>query len=95
MGVTHLGFGGFRAVQGYAAVTCSDWRAFHSWRADHPDYIGVVTVLDHQGEQLTIVDWPSPTDSAADSSLERLGWRRVGPWGPDGRGRRGAPVSRD
>ena len=77
------------------AVTCSDWRAFHSWRADDPGYNGVVTVLDHQGEQLTIVDWPSPTDLAADSSLERLGWRRVGPWGPDGRGRRGAPVSRD
>jgi hypothetical protein len=77
---THPDFGGFRAIQGYASVTCSDWHAFHLWQADDPGFTGVVTVLDHQGEQLTMVDRPVPTDQAADRSLERFGWRRVGPW---------------
>ena len=47
---THPDFGGFRAIQGYASVTCSDWHAFHLWQADDPGFTGVVTVLDHQGD---------------------------------------------
>jgi len=39
--------GPFRAVQGDTAVTCVDWQAFHSWRADDPAFTGLVTVMDH------------------------------------------------
>jgi len=87
--------GGFRAVQGDTSGTCVDWRAFHAWQADDPGFAEVVTVLDDHGGQLTMVNWPSPTDLSADRSVERMGWQRVGSWAPDRMGRRGAAVRRD
>ena len=84
----------FRAVQGDSAVTCVDWQAFHSWQANDPAFTGLITVMDDQGGQVTMADWASPTDDAADDSLIRTGWHRTGSWVPDSAGRRGAPVQR-
>jgi hypothetical protein len=86
--------GPFRAVQGDTAVTCVDWQAFHSWRADDPAFIGLVTVMDDHDSQVTAAEWASPTDDAADCSLRRTGWHRTGPWVLDPTGRRSAPVQR-
>jgi hypothetical protein len=87
--------GPFHAVQGDTSGTCVDWRAFHSWQADDPGFTEVVTVVDDRGGQQTMVNWPIPTDRSADISLERMAWRRVGPWVPDEMGRRSATVRRD
>jgi hypothetical protein len=87
--------GPFLAVQGDRSGTCLDWQAFHSWQADDPGFTRVVTVVDDRGGQHTMVNWPTPTDRSADISLERMAWRRVGPWAPDGMGRRSAAVRRD
>jgi len=86
--------GTFRAVQGDTAVTCVDWQAFHAWQADDPAFTGLVTVMNDHGGQVTMADWASPTDDAADDSLNRTGWHRTGPWIPDPNGRRGAAVHR-
>lgn len=87
--------GPFQAVQGDRSGTCVDWQAFHVWQADDPVFTKVVTVLDDDGGQQTMVNWPTPTDRSADISLERMAWRRIGPWAPDGSGRRSATVRRD
>jgi len=51
-----------------------------------------VTVMDEAGAQLATADWQAPTDLAADRSLNRIGWQRVGPWEQGWLGRRTAPV---
>lgn len=87
--------GPFYAVQGDRSGTCVDWQAFHCWQPDDPGFTRVVTVLDDRGGQQTMVNWPTATDRSADISLERMAWKRVGPWVPDGMGRRSAAVHRD
>jgi hypothetical protein len=84
----------FRAVQQDVAVTVVDWPVVHAWSEGDPDFVGSVTVLDEAGAQLATTDWPAPTDLAADRSLGRIGWQRVGPWQRDWLGRRAAPVTR-
>ena len=84
---------GFRAVQDDVAVTVVDWPVVHAWREGDPDFVGAVTVIDDGGAQLLTVEWPAPTDAAADQALTRAGWARAGPWARDFEGRRSAPVA--
>jgi hypothetical protein len=84
-----------RAVQQDTAVTGVDWQVFHSWVEGDPDFSGVVSVLDDGHAQLATAGWDAPTDGAADRSLHRMGWHRIGPWQLDWVGRRTAPVARD
>jgi hypothetical protein len=81
-------------VQDDLAATCVDWQVFHAWREGDPDFTGAVTVLDDADAQLASTAWDAPTDRAADRSLQRMGWRRVGPWELDWLGRRIAPATR-
>ena len=74
-------------------MTVVDWPVVHAWSEGDPDFVGSVTVLDEAGAQLATTDWPAPTDLAADRSLGRIGWQRVGPWQRDWLGRRAAPVT--
>jgi len=85
---------GYRAVQQDVAVTVVDWPAVHAWSEGDTDFVGAVTVTDGAGGLLATADWPAPSDESADSSLEAIGWRRVGPWERDRSGRRVAPVAR-
>ena len=65
----------FRAVQQDIAVTVVDWPVVHAWNVGDPDFVGAVTILDEEGAQMAIVEWPAPTDGAADLSLNRHGWQ--------------------
>lgn len=84
---------GYRAVQLDVAVTIVDWPVVHAWSEGDPDFIGEVTVVNEVGVPLAREVWPAPTDVAADWSLDRLGWHRVGAWMWDPTGRRVAPVA--
>jgi hypothetical protein len=61
-------------------VTVVDWPVVPSWSVGDPDFVGAVTILDEGGAQLATVEWPAPTGRAADLSLNRHGWCRIGSW---------------
>ena len=83
----------FWAVQQDAVADCVDWQVYHAWREDDPNFSGAIIVLNEQGAQ-SAAAWSIPTDAGADIAPTGIGWRRSGPWSPDGLGRRTAGIDR-
>lgn len=83
-----------RAVQVDTASTCVDWPVWRSWTVLDADFTGVVMVFDSEDSvPVLTAPWNIPTDEAADASLGRAGWRRIGPWTTDHFGRHTATVA--
>jgi len=87
--------GPFHAVQGDRSGTCVDWQADHSWQADDPGSSRIVTVVDDRGGQQTMVNLADTHRPIRRHLPGTMAWRRVGPWAPDGMGRRSAIVRHD
>lgn len=81
------------AVQQDVTAIFEDWQQFN--RPDkHALYFhGSVFVLDADGDYVTHLRWATPTDQAADDSLELAGMARSGLWYLDIYGRRVAAVA--
>jgi hypothetical protein len=85
----------YLAVQEDIAVTCVGWPS-HAWTTGDHDFTRQITVLREPiSRPVAISRWAGPTDGAADQTLARIGWHRIGPWHTDPLGRRTAPVTRD